>query len=388
MKKYIYLFCLITVCAVSLAAGTAQDSQMQVAERQEAAEPAMNPAVPPDTAQDIVIDRQSEDEKAAQQDYEQTLIELISDFEEHGGDHHYQASSRFGEEMSGRFPPRIFSVALSKEPETERTVAVSRTAVMEEKQRLEIVYPGHGWVYVGEQTSQQGLRYEQRKLQEDASIFTFIAEKKGTYVLHFSYFDVFTDDFVTDAIAVSVGTARTGMPKTIVRAPDYKGNGADSSDEDAMGEDGGAPVQAGVTPETPPVSSDSAMQEETTESPADAAGAAPVAEEPALRIPSASEREAPLTPDELLEKARTAIGAADAVSALNYLETFFTDATTKIDEGWFLRGRAYELNGAARNIRRALEAYQTLTGAFPQSKFWAEADERIRYIKTFYINIR
>lgn len=103
---------------------------------------------------------------------------------------------------------------------------------------------------------------------------------------------------------------------------------------------------------------------------------------------AATASEETLSSDQLLEKTRTAIAAADAGTALTYLDNFFTTAEEKLDEGWFLKGRAYELNGSARNIRLALEAYKTLTDSFPQSKYWAEADARIRYITGFYINIR
>ena len=106
------------------------------------------------------------------------------------------------------------------------------------------------------------------------------------------------------------------------------------------------------------------------------------------QAPAAANEEEPLSSDQLLEKTRTAIAAADAGTALTYLDNFFTTAEEKLDEGWFLKGRAYELNSSARNIRLALEAYKTLTDSFPQSKYWAEADARIRYITGFYINIR
>ena len=95
-----------------------------------------------------------------------------------------------------------------------------------------------------------------------------------------------------------------------------------------------------------------------------------------------------MTPEQLLESARTAIAAADANAALQYLDRFFAVSTEKLDEGWFLKGRAYELNGSVRNIRLALDAYRMLTGSFPQSKYWAEADSRIRYITNFYVNIQ
>lgn len=342
--------------------------------------------------------------------YEATLADLISDFEKQGGSHGYEPPPTFHEEMLDLFSPQIFTVALSKEPETEQKPKVSRMVAVEEKQRLELTYPGHGWVYVGEQTSQPGLKYEQRKLQDNNSIFMFTAEKKGDYILHFSYFDVFTNEFVTDAVAVSVSAARSTAAKAMVKAPDYKSE-ADSDATEAQANKntqaaasqpssnstantgtGTAPHTAQAASEAPQTAgagsqsktSEQAMSAGTAEAASSAAGNTG---DSTGKVPTAASEEV-LSADQLLEKARTAIAAADAGKALTYLDNFFTTAEEKLDEGWLLKGRAYELNGSMRNIRLALDAYKTLTDGFPQSKYWAEADARIRYITGFYINIR
>lgn len=342
--------------------------------------------------------------------YETTLADLISDFEKQGGSHGYEPPPTFQEEMRDLFSPQIFTVALSKEPETEQKPKVSRMVAVEEKQRLELTYPGHGWVYVGEQTSQPGLKYEQRKLQDNNSIFMFTAEKKGDYILHFSYFDVFTNEFVTDAVAVSVSAARSTAAKAMVKAPDYQTE-ADSDATEAQANkntqaaasqsssNSTANTGTGTTTHTAqaaseaPQTASTGSQSKTSEQ-AMTAGTAEAASSAAGNTgdstgqgPTAASEEV-LSPDQLLEKARTAIAAADAGKALTYLNNFFTTAEEKLDEGWLLKGRAYELNGSMRNIRLALDAYKTLTDGFPQSKYWAEADARIRYITGFYINIQ
>lgn len=286
-----------------------------------------------------------------------------------------------------------------QEPETKAQVPVSRMVAVEEKQRLEISYPGHGWVYIGERTSQQGLKYEQRKLQDDASVFMFTAEKKGKYILHFSYFDVFTNDFITDAVAVTVTQARSPLAKSTVKAPEYK-NGAKAEKprssspetpakglagkgsgtvepESAVGAPAGEALPSPEQPVDPPKPERSAdlpipAQPETT----------------ADKETESTQAEPLLSSDQLLEKAQAAIAAADGDTALAYLDRFFAVATQKLDEGWFLKGRAYELNSTARNIGSALDAYRKLTETFPQSKYWAEADTRIRYITDFYVTIR
>ena len=344
-----------------------------------AAEPAQHTAAadtpdtpPPSTEQNVPA-------------YEMSLADLISDFEKQGGSHGYEPPPTFHEEMLDLFSPQIFTVALSKEPETVQKPKVSRMVAVEEKQRLELTYPGHGWVYVGEQTSQPGLKYEQRKLQDNNSIFMFTAEKKGDYVLHFSYFDVFTNEFITDAVAVSVSAARSPAAKAMVKAPEYQGE----SDSDTAEAETAKAVQ--TTPQLSSSSDDIAAAVSAAQSTPGTAASQAAAENidaSTGQASAAAAAEESLSPDQLLERARTAIASADAGTALTYLDTFFTTAEEKLDEGWFLKGRAYELNGSARNIRLALDAYRTLTDTFPQSKFWAEADARIRYITGFYINIR
>ena len=342
--------------------------------------------------------------------YETTLADLITDFEQQGGTHGYEPPPTFHEEMQDLFSPQIFTVAFSKEPETEQKPKVSRMVAVEEKQRLELTYPGHGWVYVGEQTSQPGLKYEQRKLQDNTSIFMFTAEKKGDYILHFSYFDVFTNEFVTDAVAVSVSAARSTAAKSTVKAPDYQNEVGEAETTQAQKNTQAAASQpssgsagntgTGTTTQTAQAASEapqtagSGSQSKTTEQTI-AAGTTEAASSAAgstgdltAQNSAAADAEVVLSSDQLLEKARTAIAAADAGTALTYLDNFFTTAEEKLDEGWFLKGRAYELNGSVRNIRLALDAYRTLTDSFPQSKYWAEADARIRYITGFYINIR
>ena len=365
-------------------AATAEPAQLATSESvipdpvPTAEEPAQSVAASPEA------DTQEPVPEQAQPNYETSLADLITDFERQGGTHGYEPPPTFHEEMLDLFSPQIFTVALSKEPETEQKPKVSRMVAVEEKQRLEITYPGHGWVYVGEQTSQPGLKYEQRKLQDENSIFMFTAERKGDYVLHFSYFDVFTNDFITDAVAVSVSAARSAAAKSTVKAPEYQ-NGSDSDTAEAE-----TTKVAQTAPQLSSSSDDIAEAVSAAQSaPSTAASQAAETAGGSTGQASASDAaEEVLSPDQLLEKARTAIASADAGAALTYLDTFFTTAEQKLDEGWFLRGRAYELNGSARNIRLALDAYRTLTDTFPQSKFWAEADARIRYITGFYINIR
>ena len=92
--------------------------------------------------------------------------------------------------------------------------------------------------------------------------------------------------------------------------------------------------------------------------------------------------------DELLAKAEAAYNKGNYAECLDILTEFFNNAVTKIDEGLYLQGRALEAPGSSRNIKAALDTYETLVKRYPKSKKWNAANERVIYIKRFYFNIR
>ena len=95
-----------------------------------------------------------------------------------------------------------------------------------------------------------------------------------------------------------------------------------------------------------------------------------------------------LSGSELLEKAHEAYDNAKYAECLSYLEEFFNSSASGIDEALYLQGQALEAPGSSRNIKGALDAYETLVKNYPYSKYWEPANERVIYIKRFYINIR
>ena len=92
--------------------------------------------------------------------------------------------------------------------------------------------------------------------------------------------------------------------------------------------------------------------------------------------------------DELLAKAQKAYNSGSYAECLDYLTEFFNNAVTKIDEALYLQGLALEAPSSSRNIKAALDTYETLVKGYPQSKKWNAANERVIYIKRFYFNIR
>lgn len=95
-----------------------------------------------------------------------------------------------------------------------------------------------------------------------------------------------------------------------------------------------------------------------------------------------------LMADEILAKAKESFKNKKFEDTLTYLDDFFTKATTNIDEGLMLQGQTFESTSSVRNIKSALDTYETIVRRFPQSNYWTKANERMTYIKKFYFNIR
>ncbi|UTC76222.1 outer membrane protein assembly factor BamD [Treponema sp. OMZ 792] len=282
------------------------------------------------------------------------------------------------EKMKELEPDRVFSEFPSTEPDDSKEQKASRSVKLYEGQRLEVVYPGEGWVYLGESSAQKGIRYQQRKLQNGTSIFHFGMANEGSYILNFSHFDVFSDNFISDSVAVHVEKAKTKLNDT-VKAPDYKGtvsrteNKPDLKKENRYGDKAGTPLKP-----------DSSSKKDENAKVYDSPDLVTVTE----KEESKTDGQKITSPSEFLDMIRGYISEGNSAEALNSADSFLKNYSENLDEALFLRGQAYELNGPNKNVKKALEAYQTLTKAYPESKFWDKADARIRYIKKFYIDIK
>lgn len=267
---------------------------------------------------------------------------------------------------------QVFSEFPSTEPEESKRNKISRSVKLYVGQKLEVAYPGEGWIYLGETTAQKGLKYGQRKLQGGVSVFHFNAENAGNYILNFSYFDVFSDEFISDALAVAVEPPKEKLSNT-VKAPDYKGA--------VITKEGSKNPEVQTNEAAVAISNNAGTEEAKTGT---------IYNLPELAVPADKsmlknkESESPAT---VLEKIKGFIAEGNASQALETLEDFFKNHTERLDEGWFLRGQAYELNGKDKNIKSALKSYRTLTEVYPESAFWNQADARVRYIKKFYVNV-
>lgn len=269
-------------------------------------------------------------------------------------------------------------------PETaKKNAEPSRSVQVAEGQSLEVWYPGSGWVYLGDASAQNGLEYQTRKLDKTDTLFTFRAVKEGSYLLEFTRFDVLEDSFASDTLSVSVyvpDAKKIGK----VRAPDYRASSTGSAARTAS--DGGTAALASTGSQSNAASASAGTPN------AASARVSGVSDEPTLVSATASGSSATnaaqnpaVSASALLESARKSLSSGDVPAALASLETFFSIAVDSIDEGIFLKGQAYEANSSVRDIRKALDAYETLVKSWPDSERWNDADARIRYIRQFYL---
>lgn len=295
----------------------------------------------------------------------------------------------------------------------------SRSVLMKSSQYLDVAYPGKGWIYLGEENGKQLMRYFGRKIGEQNTLFSLRSKEEGTTVLHFYKNDPLTGTFIDDYLAVTVQGKSTGQQRAV--APDYaetvpprpekKELSAQENSAPEPVSDGSASAQrqneenqSGQQPAASQEEKQNMQKEENAQQQAKNPLSSSAAEngteaELAASASGSSGRnktESPhtasgtqdLQTEELLKKARERLEAKQYREALSYLEEFFEKATSRTDEGLYLQGQIFESNSDVRNIRSALDTYETIVRRYPQSTYWTQANNRAIYLKKFYFNIR
>ena len=89
----------------------------------------------------------------------------------------------------------------------------------------------------------------------------------------------------------------------------------------------------------------------------------------------------------LMEEAKNAIKSKKYGDAYSTLTKYLEYSTDSRDEALFLLGQILESESKFRNIKEAVNTYQSLCDNYPASEYWDRANKRIIYLKRFYINI-
>lgn len=306
----------------------------------------------------------------------------------------------------------------------------SRSVHIAKNQYLDVVYPGGGWIYLGETDGMKLLSFFGKKLGDADTIFTLRAKNAGRAILHFYKNDILTGDAIDDRLEVIVED-KTGSAAERITAPSYadivpprpalsNSEAAEGSTEiassEAVGngtnrfsetEEDGTQRFSETTESRSPISGRTADPEygasgesesgasDTTQMRQASADENDSASSQSAQKQTGSASAADLSADDyaldessLLEKAKSAYDEKNYARALALLDLFFARATSRLDEGLYLKGQTLEAKSDLQNIKGAIGAYDELLQKWPESKQWQSARKRSIYLKRMYVDIR
>lgn len=308
----------------------------------------------------------------------------------------------------------------------------SRDMKMQKNQFLEVSYPGSGWIYLGDDTGRESFSYMGRKIGSTETVFTLRSKLEGEALLHFYKNDALTGTVIDDYLKIIVQGKSTTNDR--IKAPSYalvvppkperkaavqtplventKISSA-SHETDKTLEAQKTNITQNQEQKQPSIAQASAkdnLQDFNEESGSktviqNTQTKAEIEEDPDMFVgeaevedlmnPSETKSSENLIPsnelnssDQILELANKCFSEGKYKETLAHLDDFFEKATTRIDEGLFLKGRTLETPSEVRNIKEALDTYETIVNQYPQSIDWEKAKERVIYLKKFYFNIR
>ena len=319
-----------------------------------------------------------------------------------------------------------------QEAEETEVITPSRSVTLKSNQYLDVVYPGSGWVYLGETDGGDRIRYFGRKVGTSDTSFSLRTKEEGSTILHFYKNDALTGNYIDDYLAVEIKGKSSDNSR--VTAPSYaeavppksplSGGTAQEAGSSGTGNASGGTRNTGASSAEAKksVSGDEAAERQEQESSKNSSpkenamqsrydestgstaiqnsetatsAQSPRTDEgnsmtspPEPAQPGVSVDTENLSADEILDLAQKSYDSAQYAETLAYLNAFFEKAVNRVDEGLFLQGQTLETNSSVRNIKAALDIYETIVRRYPQSINWAKANERITYLRRFYFNIR
>ena len=290
---------------------------------------------------------------------------------------------------------------------------ISRSVEMQLGQSLELVYPGQGWIYIGElDTAQPLLSYSGCEKKYRDTVFTLTSQRTGTSLLQFVKKDILADAYIRDYLEVIVsGPYDDDISTTLVTAPSYaeivpanqdyvvkahrRQNSAilvgsenrgvyyntpevDVKSKIDTSEDDGIPAGAAVPQEPQKIGVDrDDVQEALTAEPGSI-----------VQQENTEESSAQPSVSDLFAQAQQAYNSKDYETAASCINSFIKNSTQRLDEALYLKGLIFEAKSGIQNVKIALSAYKAVVNGWPESSVWNSANERAIYLERFYFNIR
>ena len=295
----------------------------------------------------------------------------------------------------------------------------SRSMTCHLNQYIEVDYPGNGWIFIGEDSEEPLFKYFGRKLGGTNTNFTLRSTKSGKTQLHFYKNDVLTSRYIDDYLEVEV-LAEKALTNEKLQAPLYA---------DAVPP---KPVRKAVqnTEEEHAAVSNSANLSDSKKEISDSPKFSPENQENNSKkeiLPDekdiktniqttgenleATEKETPATKSnsenfsfqennspaksaevtvptaKLLEQAKHSLKEKQYEKALTEIQLYLDKENTKIDEALYVQGQILEADSKVRNIKNAIDSYDTIIKKYPASPYWQDANRRKVFLTRFYVNI-
>lgn len=259
----------------------------------------------------------------------------------------------------------------------------SRSMTAKNNQYVDIIYPGRGWIYMGEDEGKdQILRYFGRKLGTENTTFTLRTTKSGETVLHFYKNDVLKGEYIDDYLEIKV-LEESAKPNERAKAPSYEESVPQKpvrlekkaeTQEETQKTDEIKNIEEKTSDNEQKLSS----QDETNLKKNDVSNEVSRPEQKKfLKIDTKN----------LLEQAKKDFEAKSYAQALSEVQQYLDTQNTRIDEALFLQGQILEADSEVKNIKSAIDSYNSLIKNYPASTFWQEANRRKIYLNRYYVNI-
>lgn len=259
----------------------------------------------------------------------------------------------------------------------------SRSMTAKNNQYVDIIYPGRGWIYMGEDEGKdQILRYFGRKLGTENTTFTLRTTKSGETVLHFYKNDVLKGEYIDDYLEIKV-LEESAKPNERAKAPSYE--------ESVPQKPVRLEKKAETQEETQKTDEIKNIEEKTSDNEQKLSSQDEInlKKNDVSNEVSKPEQKKSLKVDtkNLLEQAKKDFETKSYAQALSEVQHYLDTQNTRIDEALFLQGQILEADSEVKNIKSAIDSYNSLIKNYPASTFWQEANRRKIYLNRYYVNI-
>ncbi len=279
----------------------------------------------------------------------------------------------------------------TEQTESNSQKTPSRSMTAKNNQYVDIIYPGRGWIYMGEDEGKdQILRYFGRKLGTENTTFTLRTTKSGETVLHFYKNDVLKGEYIDDYLEIKV-LEESAKPNERAKAPSYEESVPQKpvrlekkaeTQEETQKTDEIKNIEEKTSDNEQKLSS----QDETNLKQNDVSNNVSNNVSNEVSKPE-QKKNLKIDTKNLLEQAKKDFEAKSYAQALSEVQQYLDTQNTRIDEALFLQGQILEADSEVKNIKSAIDSYNSLIKNYPASTFWQEANRRKIYLNRYYVNI-